>query len=99
MIAPAPAEHRQRYLLRARDPGRGEVRIVPELRARLAFAAGAVEVILKPKMAVAEHLAEQRIRICDVEVKEAADGDPVLRGRVLIAPGNYHTRVERSGAN
>jgi len=37
--------------------------------------------------------------LCEVEVKEAQDGDAVLRGRVLIAPGNFHTMVERSGAN
>jgi two-component system chemotaxis response regulator CheB len=36
--------------------------------------------------------------VCQVEVKEAADGDAVLRGRVLIAPGNFHTILERSGA-
>ncbi len=37
--------------------------------------------------------------LCKVDVKEAADGDAVLRGRVLIAPGNLHVMVERSGAN
>jgi two-component system chemotaxis response regulator CheB len=37
--------------------------------------------------------------LCEVDVKEAADGDAVLRGRVLIAPGNLHTMLERSGAN
>ncbi len=31
-------------------------------------------------------------------MKEAADGDTVLRGRVLIAPGNRHTLLQRSGA-
>lgn len=36
--------------------------------------------------------------LCRVEVKEAADGDTVLRGRVLIAPGNRHTLLQRSGA-
>jgi two-component system chemotaxis response regulator CheB len=36
--------------------------------------------------------------LCDVEVKEAEDGDTVLRGRVLIAPGNRHTLLQRSGA-
>ncbi len=36
--------------------------------------------------------------LCQVEVKEAADGDTVLRGRVLIAPGNRHTLLQRSGA-
>src|SRR5262249_9083204 len=37
--------------------------------------------------------------LCEVDGKEAADGDAVLRGRVLIAPGNLHTMIERSGAN
>src|SRR6202007_1140281 len=36
-----------------------------------ALAAGAVDVILKPKMGVAEHLEESKIRICDA-VKAAA---------------------------
>jgi two-component system, chemotaxis family, protein-glutamate methylesterase/glutaminase len=36
--------------------------------------------------------------LCQVEVKEAADGDSVLRGRVLIAPGDKHTLLQRSGA-
>lgn len=32
------------------------------------------------------------------EVKEAAEGDQVVPGRVLIAPGNYHMEITRSGA-
>jgi two-component system chemotaxis response regulator CheB len=36
--------------------------------------------------------------ICRVTVKEAADGDSVIRGRALIAPGNRHTLIKRSGA-
>jgi two-component system chemotaxis response regulator CheB len=31
------------------------------------------------------------------EVKEAQGGDKVLPGRVLIAPGNFHMEIERSG--
>lgn len=42
--------------------------------------------------------AERLNSLCEMEVKEAADGDAVLRGRVLIAPGNYHMMLERSGA-
>ena len=34
----------------------------------------------------------------ETKVKEAADGDTVLRGRVLIAPGDRHTLLQRSGA-
>ena len=32
------------------------------------------------------------------EVKEAEEGDQVVPGRVLIAPGNYHMEIHRSGA-
>jgi two-component system chemotaxis response regulator CheB len=31
-------------------------------------------------------------------VKEAQEGDQVVPGRVLIAPGNYHMELYRSGA-
>ncbi len=34
----------------------------------------------------------------EICVREAADGDSVLRGQALIAPGNLHTRLTRSGA-
>lgn len=37
--------------------------------------------------------------ICSVNVKEAQDGDRVVPGRVLIAPGDYHMMLRRSGAN
>jgi len=36
--------------------------------------------------------------LCRVNVKEAEDNDTVLRGRALIAPGNKHTLLKRSGA-
>lgn len=32
------------------------------------------------------------------EVKEAEEGDQVVPGRVLIAPGNFHMEITRSGA-
>jgi len=36
--------------------------------------------------------------LCAISVKEAETGDAVLRGRALIAPGNFHTLLKRSGA-
>ncbi len=44
--------------------------------------------------AFAERLAE----LCEVDVKEAESNDSVFRGRALIAPGNRHTLLKRSGA-
>ncbi len=43
-------------------------------------------------------LAQRLNSMCEMEVLEARDGDRVLNGRVLIAPGGKHMRVERHGA-
>ena len=43
-------------------------------------------------------LAARLNSLCAMEVKEAADGDRVLDGRVLIAPGGRHLQLYRSGA-
>jgi len=42
--------------------------------------------------------AERLDQLCAIEVKEASDGDTVVPGRALIAPGNYHMLLRRSGA-
>ncbi|MDC7788918.1 two-component system chemotaxis response regulator CheB [Rhodoplanes tepidamans] len=59
-----------------------------------------------PPILIVQHMPEmftaafaRRLNgLCDVEVKEAADGDTALRGRVLIAPGDRHMLLQRSGA-
>ena len=43
--------------------------------------------------------ADRLDRTCRIEVKEAADGDRVLDGRALIAPGQRHLSLRRSGAH
>jgi len=45
-----------------------------------------------------ESFANRLDGLCKIKVKEAADGDSVLRGHALIAPGNKHTLLKRSGA-
>lgn len=42
--------------------------------------------------------AERLDSLCEMKVKEATDGDTVLNGQVLIAPGNFHLLLKRSGA-
>jgi two-component system chemotaxis response regulator CheB len=43
--------------------------------------------------------AEALQKLCRFEVKEAEEGDRVVPGRVIIAPGNYHMELSRSGAH
>lgn len=59
-----------------------------------------------PGIVIVQHMPEvftrsfaQRLdQICKISVKEAENGDTVIRGRALIAPGNKHTLLKRSGA-
>jgi len=51
---------------------------------------------MPPKFTTA--FAERLNGLCQMEVKEAADGDSVVTGRALIAPGNFHMLLRRSGA-
>ncbi len=71
-----------------------------------------IEVVLKqldrtaPGIVMVQHMPEKftasfsaRLNtVCELEVLEAKDGDRVLNGRVLIAPGGKHMRLKRSGA-
>jgi len=59
-----------------------------------------------PGIVIVQHMPEnftkafaQRLNsICDLEIKEASDNDSIIRGRALIAPGNKHCLIKRSGA-
>ncbi len=59
-----------------------------------------------PGMVIVQHMPElftrafaQRLDgLCEISVKEAEANDTVLRGRALIAPGNHHMLLKRSGA-
>jgi two-component system chemotaxis response regulator CheB len=58
-----------------------------------------------PGIVVVQHMppvftkmfAESLNKTSRMEIKEAENGDRIIRGRVLIAPGDYHMEVYRSG--
>jgi len=59
-----------------------------------------------PAIAIVQHMPEhftaafsRRLDgLCRITVKEASDNDTMLRGQALIAPGNKHMLLKRSGA-
>jgi two-component system chemotaxis response regulator CheB len=59
-----------------------------------------------PAIVIVQHMPEKftnafarRLNaICAIEVKEAVDGDVVQAGRALIAPGNQHMVLRRTGS-
>ncbi|MCA9472439.1 MAG: chemotaxis response regulator protein-glutamate methylesterase [Nitrospirales bacterium] len=42
--------------------------------------------------------ADRLNQVCQIGVKEAEEGDSVIPGQALLAPGNYHMELRRSGA-
>jgi len=59
-----------------------------------------------PGIVVVQHMpaqfttsfAQRLDELCQMKVKEAQDGDTVINGQVLIAPGNFHMLFKRNGA-
>lgn len=59
-----------------------------------------------PAIAIVQHMPEHFTRafaqrldsLCQVEVREAVDGDTLHAGLVLIAPGNHHMLLRRHGS-
>lgn len=59
-----------------------------------------------PGIVIAQHIppvfsaafASRLNKLCAIEVMEAKDGDEVVPGRALVAPGNFHMVLRRDGA-
>lgn len=59
-----------------------------------------------PSILIVQHMPEHFTRafadrldgLCAMDVKEASDGSSIAPGKVLIAPGNHHMLLRRSGA-
>jgi two-component system chemotaxis response regulator CheB len=72
----------------------------------------AIEAVLRempgtlPGTVIVQHMPENFTRsfadrlneVCEMEIREAQDGDRVAPGVALIAPGNHHMVLKRSGA-
>jgi two-component system chemotaxis response regulator CheB len=72
----------------------------------------ALEVVLTqlsrtaPGIVIVQHMPEQFTKafsdrlntLCEIEVLEAKNGDRVIPGRALVAPGGRHMQLKRSGA-
>lgn len=111
-LRPAPRTAAPRPATRAPRPSR--LRTTEKLIVLGASTGGteALRVVLEslpqdaPAVAVVQHMpagftaafAQRLDGLLPLEVREARDGDGLLRGRVLVAPGDRHLLVRRNGA-
>jgi len=100
-MLPPPARHamaRTTETIICMGASTGGTQSLTEVLVALPAAAPGIVIVQHMPERFTTSFANRLDSLCEVAVKEAADGDAVLRGRVLIAPGNYHTILERSGA-
>lgn len=76
----------------------GGTEAIKDILVRLPADAPGIVVVQHMPEKFTKAFAERLNSLCAMEVKEAKDGDGVIPGTVLIAPGNYHMQFMRSGA-
>jgi two-component system chemotaxis response regulator CheB len=95
---PAALSFRATHKVVAIGASTGGTEAIREVLARLpADAPGIVMVQHMPEKFTAS-FAERLNSLSKVSVSEARDGDRILPGHALLAPGNFHMEVARSGA-
>ena len=76
----------------------GGTEAIKEVLTRLPASVPGIVVVqhMPPRFTTA--FAERLNGLCPFEVREGVDGDSVYPGRCIIAPGNFHMLLRRSGA-
>lgn len=77
----------------------GGTEALKEVISRLPANAPPVVIVQHMPQNFTKAFADRLNSICQVQVKEAVDGEYLATGKVLIAPGNQHMEIRRSGIN
>lgn len=76
----------------------GGTEAIKEILTALPHDSPAIVIVQHMPEAYTKAFADRLNQLCNITVKEASNGDSLIRGQALIAPGNYHTVIRRSGA-
>ena len=76
----------------------GGVQALTEVLTHMPPASPGIVIVQHMPARFTESFASRLNDTCEIRVKEAADGDSVVTGQALIAPGGFHMRLRRSGA-
>lgn len=97
-VAPAAPNIDLTHKIIAIGASTGGTEAIKEVLTRMPASVPGIVIVqhMPPRFTTA--FAERLNGLCPFEVREAADGDTVIPGRCLIAPGNFHMMLRRSGA-
>jgi two-component system chemotaxis response regulator CheB len=96
--APAAAVNYAHDRILAIGASTGGPSAVAELLAAMPRNVGPILVVQHMPAVFTSHFAARLNEDCQIEVKEAGDGDQVIPGRALIAPGGFHMTLVQSAA-
>ncbi len=75
----------------------GGTEAIPEVLSRLPADGPGIVITQHIPPVFSRAFADRLNQTCPMQVKEACDGDVVAPGRALVAPGNFHMVLRRSG--
>jgi two-component system chemotaxis response regulator CheB len=76
----------------------GGTEAIKEILVRLPLNIPGIVIVQHMPPQFTKAFAERLNHLCQIEVREAKDGDTLLNGMALIAPGNWHMLLKRSGS-
>jgi two-component system chemotaxis response regulator CheB len=98
-VARPAVSYRGTYKLLAIGASTGGTEAISDVLGALPADAPGVVVVVHMPAGFTHSYAERLNRTCRIRVREASDGDRVLPGHALIAPGNLQTELTRSGSS
>jgi two-component system chemotaxis response regulator CheB len=95
--APIPAEAINHSAIIAIGASTGGTEALREVLMRMPKGSPGIVVVQHIPAVFSAAFANRLNDLCRISVREAADGDRVLPGQVLIAPGNFHMTLRKLG--
>ncbi len=77
----------------------GGTEALKDVLVKMPSGAPAIVIVQHMPQSFTKAFAKRLNELCKIEVKEAEEGEYLSVGKALIAPGNYHMEIVRSGAN
>lgn len=96
---PAAAQTRRNIAVIAVGSSTGGTTVVEYLLKNMTVDMPGVLIVQHMPRHFTELFAKRLNSVCAIEVKEAEDGDAVMKGRALIAPGGMHMKLIGTGSN
>lgn len=95
--APIPAQAINHSAIIAIGASTGGTEAIREVLMRMPEGSPGIVVVQHIPAVFSAAFANRLNDLCRISVKEAADGDRVLPGQALIAPGNFHMTLRKPG--